>query len=222
MLGVDRSSSYSSTCSDPAVRRIVRSVGKQPEIQHVPRTRVTFAQEVATVVGYVKNRRDLTDEERNGLYIEPEKNLEIRKHAKLTAKYYRLKDTKAIEELDGYYLKIQALAAEIDSGQRSESEEEEELLALGVMFKSWCQRHKFCGRGLERYCSGRQREERARFIVDTQRILSCMASEPSVSSERLSNFYRKHTLQARLLARAFGKADAAAVSRSNYEQTPSK
>lgn len=222
VLGIDRTSSYSSTCSDPAMQRIgcltrkPTTVGAGREriaLERKKQSKVQFPDELHTIVGYVKNRKDLTEEDKDSLYIDAETNVEIRKHAKLTAKYYRLKDTRSIQQLDNCYTAVRALADDAmdNTVQQLEDSDEKELAKIGLRLKFWSRRTKFSGRGLERYCSAMQRDERARFVADTRRSLVCMSSEPTVTEERLANFYCHHTRHQRLLARAMGMADAVAV-----------
>ena len=233
------SSNTSSFCStDPAMRRTVsrscvggvtlksgrRTIDETKEIDCD--ARVTFSPIVSEVVCEVINREDFTENERNELFLTLDDMSKIKYDAKYITKYYRVKDKSSVESLDQVY--SQAMCRSTYFGTYEEflkfmRNDDGDFEKIAQQLDPWCRNVKISGRGLERYCSQKQRSERQTFGAECRAAVVRLSKSSSVSEGDLAAFYQEYSRGNTIYARLMGRGDeiaAANVFKKEYVTQP--
>ena len=207
----------SSAASAAVLKRTKSSDGKKG----VKKTRATsrrrkvrFSASMSQVVATIDHRDDLTDKEKEAIYMSPDNVQQIRDDAKFVTKYFRSRTKEYIEEIDQAYCSSLTLATNHFS-----QEEFTELLRDGnpkleeaaAPLNNWCSKAKVSGRGLERYCSQKQRAERGAFAADCRQAVLRLACNPGVGCEDVATFYNEYARSCTLFARMMGQQDEEAA-----------
>lgn len=232
-------SSGSSVCSDePAMKRAVRrSGGRRPKREKVSgivnRSRsseckdgaktlvansskrgVRFSSALFEVVAEVQCRDDMSNQEKYELYLNGADMQKIRADAKSTTKYFRMKESHSVVELD------QAHTAAMNRAARNESYDvfwhfmrnaDQSLEQVAAPLAKWCLKSQVTGRGLERYCSQRQRSQRTAFATECREAVLRLNKSGSISAEDVAEFYHEYARSNAIYARLMGHADEVAA-----------
>ena len=218
-------SNDSSACSDdPAMKRIIpkaRSVyrhsdhgnAKSQRFDDVEEKReefrVHFNPTISEVVCEVMSLEDFSEEERRDLFLTTSDMNQIKNDAKFITKYFRLKDSDSVVALDKVYM---------DAIRRSNTfktyedflcfiqNDDHKLEIVAQSLFPWCRKSKIHGRGLERYCSQKQRVERQAFSSECRAAVVRLSKSEAVSPDDVAKFYhefsRGNVIYARLMAHA--------------------
>jgi hypothetical protein len=221
--GVSRSNSdtmsTASTCTT-----VEATIQRKSSIRKTPSSMihhkcVRFAPQLEVVLAHVLHRSDMSDQDIDDRFLMQKDVMAIRAHAKLTTKYYRLKDPKMMHRLDACYDQTATLVGKaISDGPNTVSETTLRRcvdLIDRTAADEWCGRQKFHGRGLERYCSEHQRTVRARTIaMSRQHTVQAQddTGDHDTAAEELAAVYRKWTRTAVVFALVMAQADHRAAS----------
>lgn len=200
------SSASTSTCT--TVKPVTSKKHHQP-LQNEGH-RVRFAPQLETVLSHVLHRQDMSDQDIQDRFLVQDDVMAIRAHAKLTTKYYRLKDPHMMNAIDGCFdetsqLVGQAIADNPKSTDNDTSFQRLVDLVDATALNEWCGRIKFHGRGLERYCSEHQRKVRAKAILLARS--RTVQSQYACTPDELATVYRKCTRVPMLFALVMAQAD---------------
>jgi hypothetical protein len=225
------SSNSSSLCSDdPAMRRTTpaRRLGckRHDTFQSQKRIineakemnsdlRVTFSPTVSVVVCEVLSREDYTPEETKELFLTIGDMSQIKNDAKFVTKYFRVKEKCTVDALDEVYTNAICRStsfATYEDFVRFLRNDDRELEKITEPMISWCRKAKVSGRGLERYCSQKQRSERQIFSAECRAAVVRLSKAGTVSDEDLSKFYHEYSRGNTIYARLMGHADEAAAA----------
>jgi hypothetical protein len=273
----------STTCSSIDVDALEDATPLSPSHRPPPRRRRPRAtlqrrgvhfddSSLATVVGHVAHRSDLTSFEKDALYWSPTDLRLIRQDAKAISKYYRSPNgRRAMYELDRVYTWTMtnsntSTAAITNPVDATADDDEEDFLtesywdeflynetnqmdryAVPLLWHwSGCRRgasgangavsvDEEAGRGLERYCSIRQRLERTQFTNHVRQTVIALHQQLKQSNDhhgnnhstyddrvacRVAAAYRLSARPAVLFARILGHADELAAEQA-FELSPS-
>jgi hypothetical protein len=231
------SSNTSSLCStDPAMRRTTsrqrsgcvckeklasegRTIDESQEMNCD--LRVTFSPIVSDVVCEVINREDFTDNDRHELFLTLDDMSKIKNDAKYVTKYYRIKENSTVESLDNVYTEAMCRStyfATYDEFLNFIRNGDGEFEKIAQQLNPWCRTVKISGRGLERYCSQKQRRERQAFSAECRAAVVRLSKSSTVTAEELSAFYHEYSRGNTIYARLMGRGDEiAAVNIFNKE-----
>jgi hypothetical protein len=206
--------STASTCTTvEATFQHKSSIRKTPSLM-MHRKCVRFAPQLEVVLAHVLHRSDMTDQDIDDRFLMQQDVMAIRAHAKLTTKYYRLKDPQMMHQLDACYDQTATLVgnAILDSPRPVSDTTLRRCVDLigRTAADEWCGRQKFHGRGLERYCSEHQRTVRAQTIaMSRQHTVQAQdnAGDHANAAEELAAVYRKWTRTAMVFALVMAQAD---------------
>ena len=225
------SSNTSSLCSnDPAMRRTIsrqrsscirsetlkagrRTIYETEEISCD--SSVTFSPMLSEVVCEVINREDISEKERNELFLTLDDMSKIKYDAKYITKYYRVKDTCSVESLDQVYSQAMCRStyfATYDEFLRFLRNDDGDFEKIAEQLNPWCRTVKVTGRGLERYCSQKQRSERQAFSAECRAAVVRLSKSSSVSAEDLATFYHEYSRGNTIYARLMGRGDEIAAA----------
>lgn len=155
---------------------------------------------------------------------------QIKNDAKYITKYFRLKDNDSVIALDKVYM---------DSIRRSTTfktsdeflgfiqNKDQQLEVVAESLIPWCRKSKVSGRGLERYCSQKQRRERQAFSSECRAAVVRLSKSDAVSSDDVARFYhefsRGNTIYARLMGHADEQqAESSKLASSERKKSPLK
>lgn len=177
--------------------------------------KVRFSATMSEVVCIVDHRDDLTAQEKNELYMSAENVQQIREDAKFVTKYFRSRSKEVIAEIDQAYCASLELATK-DYISREEFmfsllDDNSELQEAAATLNAWCSKTKVSGRGLERYCSAKQRAERGAFAAECRSAVLRLCGNKGVGSEDIANFYHEYARSCTLFSRMMGQQDQAAA-----------
>jgi hypothetical protein len=177
--------------------------------------RVSFSSAVSEVVCEVINREDFTDKDRHELFLTLDDMSKIKYDAKYITKYYRVKEQSTVESLDKVYTQAMCRAtyfATYDEFLRFIRNDDGELEKIAEQLNLWCRTVKISGRGLERYCSQKQRNERQAFSAECRAAIVRLSRSSTVSPEELSTFYHEYSRGNTIYARLMGRGDEIAAA----------
>ena len=218
------SSNSSSLCStDPAMRRTTsrhhklkaqgRTIDEKTEMDCD--LRVTFSPMISEVVCEVRNREDFNDAEKLELFLTLDDMAKIKYDAKYITKYYRVKEKRTIDSLDQVYTEAMCRSTYFTSYEeflrfiRNDDGEFEQIVA---QLNPWCRSTKLSGRGLERYCSQKQRSERQSFSSECRAAVVRLSKSEAVSAEEVAAFYHEYSRGNTIYARLMGRGDEIAAA----------
>jgi hypothetical protein len=225
------SSNTSSLCStDPAMRRTgsrqrsgcVCNEKMNTERRTIHETkemncdlRVSFSPIVSEVVCEVINREDFTDNDRHELFLTLDDMSKIKYDAKYITKYYRVKEKCTVDSLDQVYTQAMCRStyfATYDEFLRFIRNDDGDFEKIAEQLNPWCRTVKVSGRGLERYCSQKQRNERQAFSAECRAAVVRLSKSGTVSPEELSTFYHEYSRGNTIYARLMGRGDEIAAA----------
>lgn len=191
----------------------------------VRKRKVRFTATMAQVVCIVDHREDLSDDEKQELYMSAENVQQIREDAKFVTKYFRSRNKEVISEIDQAYCTSLQLAtnnyASRDEFWFSLRDDNAEFQEAAAPLNTWCSKTKVSGRGLERYCSAKQRAERGAFAAECRSAVLRLCGNKGVGAEDISNFYHEYARSCTLFSRMMGNQDQAAAQEA-YRQMARK
>jgi hypothetical protein len=230
-------SNASSACSDdsamkysvPKIRSVCRHLekydAKSRRFDDVEETRedlrVHFNPTISEVVCEVMSLEDFTEEERRDLFLTISDMNQIKNDAKYITKYFRLKDNDSVIALDKVYM---------DSIRRSTTfkthdeflgfiqNNDQQLAIVAESLLPWCRKSKVSGRGLERYCSQKQRRERQAFSSECRAAVVRLSKSESVSSDDVAKFYHEFSRGNTIYARLMGHADEQQAEKVSFNE----
>jgi hypothetical protein len=176
--------------------------------------RVHFNPTICEVVCEVMSREDFSEEDRRDLFLTISDMNQIKNDAKNITTYFRLKDNDSVIALDKVYM---------DSIRRSTTfnaydeflgfiqNQDHQLETVAELLIPWCRKSKVSGRGLERYCSQKQRRERQAFSSECRAAVVRLSKSDAVSSDDVAKFYHEFSRGNTIYARLMGHADAQQV-----------
>lgn len=194
----------------------------------VQRRRVHFAKTLCTVVCEIKCRSDYTLEEKNDLFLTASDLHQCRNNARLLSRFYRNQDRQVILDLDQVY--SQAMSAcrgqhhdfDEESFQRFMGNDSNQIWQCAEPLFYWCLQSKTePGRGLERYCSLWQREERTAFTANCRQAIIALSRQrrqeignvdtPCICDPVAFIYQQNYSRNAAIYARIMGCADEIAA-----------
>ena len=177
--------------------------------------KVRFSATMSEVVCIVDHRDDLTPQEKNELYMSAENVQQIREDAKFVTKYFRSRSKEVIAEIDQAYSASLELATKdyisTEDFIFSLHDDNTELQEAAATLNTWCSKTKVSGRGLERYCSSKQRAERGAFAAECRSAVLRLCNNKGVGAEDIANFYHEYARSCTLFSRMMGQQDQAAA-----------
>jgi hypothetical protein len=213
-----RQQSLSSSSSVSSSTKKTTKSKKQPAKSLPKRKCVRFAPQLEVVLAHVMHRKDMTDQDIDDRFLMQKDVMAIRAHAKLTTKYYRLKDSHMMKRLDACF--DQTTDSWTNMSDTTTLRRCVDLVDRTAI-DEWCGRLKFHGRGLERYCSEHQRTVRARTIAYArQRTVQKQEYNydddnndggNQITAEELAAVYRKWTRTATVFALVMALGDQRAA-----------
>ena len=225
------SSNTSSLCSnDPAMRRTISRQRKgcvyieklRAERRTIDETnemncdlRVTFSPMISEVVCEVINREDFTDHDRHELFLTLDDMSKIKYDAKYVTKYYRVKEKCTVDSLDQVYTQAMCRSTYFTTYEeflRFIRNDNGDFEKIAEQLNTWCRTVKVSGRGLERYCSQKQRNERQAFSAECRSAVVRLSKSSTVSPEELAAFYHEYSRGNTIYARLMGRGDEIAAA----------
>jgi hypothetical protein len=233
------SSNASSACSDdPAMKRSTprtRTPCKRQNlcdtnarridevVERIADIRVSFCPSISEVVCEVMSREDFTEEERKELYMTIADMHEIKNDAKFITKYFRAKDKNSIVALDQVYTDALRMSTTFETYEdfllflRNDDRQLERIVES---LTPWCRKSKVSGRGLERYCSQKQRSDRLAFGTECRAAVVRLSRSNAVSDDDIAKFYHEYSRGNMIYARLMGHADEITAEHVQHTTSP--
>jgi len=188
--------------------------------------KVRFSATMSQVVCIIDHREDLSFEEKENLYMSPENVQQIREDAKFVTKYFRSRNKEVIAEIDESYcaalnLATKNYATADDFTQFLRDDDNAVLQNAASPLYNWCVKTKVSGRGLERYCSAKQRAERGAFAAECRQAVLRLCANAGVDPEDVGQFYSEYARSCALFSRLMGLQDQEAAQEA-YRQMARK
>lgn len=175
--------------------------------------RVRFNPSLCEIVGEVRRREDFSEAEKKELYLTGFDMQKIRAGAKVITRYFRVKDKQSIVGLDQAFVSALSRASAYESYDDFLlflGNNDLKLQQMASPLLQWCLTADSSGRGLERYCSQKQRTERTAFGTECRQAVVRLG-QSSILADDLAKFYHEYTRGNVIYARLLGHADAIAA-----------
>lgn len=176
--------------------------------------KVRFSPEIS--VTEIEARSD-DPSKKNALYLSATDMKNCRSDAKSTAKHFRSNDKVTVQLLDQGYRQASRVAFDNNDEYYKYMQNHQIIDAVSkASLKEWCSK-TWSGRGLERYCSPKQRIERPHIAMECREAVLRLSTQ-NISDQQLAQFYHEYSRPMAVFSRLIGHADQLAASHAATER----